>query len=886
MKLQATTKEAYQLLLDGSIALARMEENGLRVDVGYLDWAIRDTSNRITKLETSLKEDEVYGKWRKRYGDKTNFGSRPQLGTVLSEAGFELDGQTRTKRISTRESELEKIDHPFVKRYIRLEKLKKVKSTFLEGLRREVVGDRVHPFFNLHTVDTIRSSSNSVNIQNQTNRDKRTSEILRKCYIPDPGHVIVEVDFCVPETTLIETIDGKQTIKDIINRLNKSEDVYVYGYDESKNRVGVSRVLRGALTKKKAKVLKVTLDNGETVIATPNHNFILRDGTTVRLADIRPGMSLMPFYKKTWVSSYKTCYHKIYLNNGLSTMAHNLIALDALGIDIQKEKKVVHHWNHNGCDNSLSNLEVMTRARHMQIHAKESWKDPTKQTKRLAWSRSKEHKERLSKINKERAANLTEEEREEMRERGRESHRRRKGCVAGEKNPMYGRKHSEATKKRWSLLRKGKKTGRPAWSRGLTKHTSESLRKLSESLKGKIPWHAGLKGVIVAWNKGKKGGRLSEETKRKIGLASKGHYVSDSTKAAQRAYMLGWWKNINKSEICSICGKEFVFLPGHMPTHKLSYKEYKKTYNHKVVAVESAGCCDVYNISVDKIHSYALGAGIIVKNCALEFRIAACKWKDPVMLKYIEEGRDAHYDVTSDCYKVPVSEVSKPMRSVGKNQFTFPILYGSYYRKCAINLWQDMERLELKTVGDKLVKEVLAEQGITSLGRCHPRERPIPGTFEYHVKLVEDTFNARFTGFRDGKDPWYNAYLKRGGFRMMTGFWLEGIFSKNKVLNTDVQGPAFHIVLWGIIQLQKWIDKVKSGAKIIAEIHDSILGSIPVNEVQDYINEARRILTVDVRKYWDWIIAPLGVEVEVSDSNWFDKKPWIERNGIWGPKVA
>ena len=52
----------------------------------------------------------------------------------------------------------------------------------------------------------------------------------------------------------------------------------------------------------------------------------------------------------------------------------------------------------------------------------------------------------------------------------------------------------------------------------------EFCQNISESKKGNIPWNKGKKGLQVAWNKGKRGSQKhSEETKRKIGEASKGN---------------------------------------------------------------------------------------------------------------------------------------------------------------------------------------------------------------------------------------------------------------------------------------------------------------------------------------------------------------------------
>ena len=68
----------------------------------------------------------------------------------------------------------------------------------------------------------------------------------------------------------------------------------------------------------------------------------------------------------------------------------------------------------------------------------------------------------------------------------------------------------------------------------------EERKKIGEFSKGRIPWNKGTKGLVKSWNKGKRGlqvawnkgkpGIYSEETRRKIGLASKGRKLSEDHK--------------------------------------------------------------------------------------------------------------------------------------------------------------------------------------------------------------------------------------------------------------------------------------------------------------------------------------------------------------------
>lgn len=63
--------------------------------------------------------------------------------------------------------------------------------------------------------------------------------------------------------------------------------------------VGLERVLHVRRTKVAAEVLRVTLDNGEQIVCTPDHRFLLRDGTYRPAMELKPQDSLMPLYRKS-----------------------------------------------------------------------------------------------------------------------------------------------------------------------------------------------------------------------------------------------------------------------------------------------------------------------------------------------------------------------------------------------------------------------------------------------------------------------------------------------------------------------------------------------------------------------------------------------------------
>lgn len=196
LKVHAIRREGYQLMHDGIIELAYVEANGIRVDVPRLEKTTKTLTEKVRELKHAVKEDPIFAKWKKRFGEKANITSHAQLATMLfSELKIKPSAFTDKGKPSTDDEALQKIDLPFVKHWATMQRYEKARGTFLAGIAREVVDGRLHPSFNLHTARTYRSSSDSPNFQNFPVRDKEISKIIRSHFIPSPGCVLVENDF-------------------------------------------------------------------------------------------------------------------------------------------------------------------------------------------------------------------------------------------------------------------------------------------------------------------------------------------------------------------------------------------------------------------------------------------------------------------------------------------------------------------------------------------------------------------------------------------------------------------------------------------------------------------------------------------------------------------
>lgn len=253
---------------------------------------------------------------------------------------------------------------------------------------------------------------------------------------------------------------------------------------------------------------------------------------------------------------------------------------------------------------------------------------------------------------------------------------------------------------------------------------------------------------------------------------------------------------------------------------------------------------------------------------ALEVHIAACYHRDPTMLEYLETGHDLHKDMAIECFKL--DKIEKPIRTQTKGLFVFAAFYGDYWASISRNLWKFAESHTMDS-GKQLVDH-LHEKGIVGLGQENP---PTPNSFMKHIHDVESDFwGRRFRVYDQWKKDWHREYLRNGYINTLTGFRIWGVFKRNEVINSPVQGAAFHCLLKSIIEMTKRIMQRKMRTKLIVQIHDSLVAEVPRDELDDYIEMANEVMTKWIRKVWPWIIVDLKTEIEIAEGSWATKKPY------------
>lgn len=99
---------------------------------------------------------------------------------------------------------------------------------------------------------------------------------------------------CFTGDTKISLYCGEDVaIKDLVGR-----KFIVYSYDHDSKQIVPGMAHSCRLTKKKAKLVSVTLDNEKVIRCTVDHKFMLINGEYCEAQNLQPGMSLMPLYRR------------------------------------------------------------------------------------------------------------------------------------------------------------------------------------------------------------------------------------------------------------------------------------------------------------------------------------------------------------------------------------------------------------------------------------------------------------------------------------------------------------------------------------------------------------------------------------------------------------
>jgi DNA polymerase-1 len=196
--------------------LRETEKAGIKLDTRTLETVATRIKADVVTLEREIWE---------LAGEEFMIGSPQQLGVVLFEK-LKLSRKRRGKTgYSTDARVLQAIrdEHEIIPKIERYRELSKLAQTYLDALPNWIGDDgRLHTTFEQTTASTGRLSSINPNLQNIPIRTETGREI-RACFVAEPGHRLLSVDYSQVELRVLAHIAGEQVLKDIFAR---GEDVH------------------------------------------------------------------------------------------------------------------------------------------------------------------------------------------------------------------------------------------------------------------------------------------------------------------------------------------------------------------------------------------------------------------------------------------------------------------------------------------------------------------------------------------------------------------------------------------------------------------------------------------------------------------------------------
>ncbi len=205
-----------------------MERRGIAIDRSQLRQFGDMLASRIADCETLIYS----------YSDGPfNINSPKQLGSVLFEK-LALPPVKKTKTgYATNVDVLEKLKdkHPIIPAIMDYRMLTKLKSTYADGLMKEIRSDgRIHTTFQNLVTATGRLSSTEPNLQNIPVRTDLGAEI-RKMFVPKAGCVLVDADYSQIELRVLAHIADDKTMQEAFcsgEDIHTATAAQVFGVDK------------------------------------------------------------------------------------------------------------------------------------------------------------------------------------------------------------------------------------------------------------------------------------------------------------------------------------------------------------------------------------------------------------------------------------------------------------------------------------------------------------------------------------------------------------------------------------------------------------------------------------------------------------------------------
>jgi DNA gyrase subunit B len=436
---------------------------------------------------------------------------------------------------------------------------------------------------------------------------------------------------CFSGETEIALLDGRNvSLKDIVTEYNQGKKHYCYTIDNN-GKVAVGEVLHPRITKHSTNVVKVTLDNAAEIVCTPDHKFMLRDGTYCVARNLLAGSSLMPLYRqqsklggKITIENYEMVFDPSENYWRFTHLISDLFNQNR-GHYQKNEGDHIHHRDFNKHNNNPDNLTSLSKEAHLRLHrehvsltlhtehakekARVAHRDPVYREKISKMLSTPEMKTMLSKRAKKQWENP--EYKEYMVDKFLEFYNSNE-----EYRTESGERLNIAQQNYWSDDQNRQTQSHRV--RGFVEKNPHLKTELS--LLAKQQWQ---NESLKAWRSATTKDQWTDEFRAKRKQAYDQTYLNKMLSVLHKMYEETGIVDLDSYEaIRSETNDKTLIKPATIADRFFNgditaLKEAAVHHNHKVVSVETLSeTMDVYDFEVPISHNFALAAGVFVHNSA------------------------------------------------------------------------------------------------------------------------------------------------------------------------------------------------------------------------------------------------------------------------------
>ncbi len=414
---------------------------------------------------------------------------------------------------------------------------------------------------------------------------------------------------CFTKETKVRLADGRNAdFETLVREHAQGKQNYTYTVN-SKGLIAVAEIRNPRQTRQKASLVKVFLDNGEEIRCTPDHRFMLREGSYLEAEHLYAGLSLMPFYTRLSEQTDRLNRegYLLVLQNCTQKWvpAHHLADNNNLTNHMYRPSasRVRHHKDFNKLNNNPDNIQRMSWAEHWQTHYRQA----------AHQHQNPEYRRRIA-AGRQAFWSVPENR---QRQADRLSKRNRENW----QNPNYRaiklQQLSQSTKACYKQ--------HPERAEKFGRQTSTRLKVLWQTPEYQILMH----DRITKANK-----------KRTTNVTGKLKFLNISRYALKECEVL----NADTYDLCRLR----VYPYGMAPLWKTGLQKYFQGQtdlvlqaingNHKVVRVERLKEReDVYDLTIEGTHNFCLAAGIFVHNSIDGDSAAAYRYTEAKLDQISEE---------------------------------------------------------------------------------------------------------------------------------------------------------------------------------------------------------------------------------------------------------